>query len=261
MIRIERGPDLETAFKTMELGFSDYMISLGLTMERFEQGILKRDANELEHSFIAYDGDEAVAVWLSGIKIIDGVKTMRCGGAAVIPTHRKLGIGKLLYEAQHKYAQELGIQRLMLEVIQGNTPAITLYENVGYKIVREIGYFSIKGQATDEHVLEEISAEAFDEVYRDFTALAIWQQDRHVMDVLGAKFYRHELGVVAVHQAMVLAVATEPSNVAELATIVTKTLPAETFHFQCADVPVWEYLKKHGWNQSELKQFQMEQPV
>ncbi|AFS69477.1 GNAT family N-acetyltransferase [Exiguobacterium antarcticum] len=120
MIHIKRAPDTETAFLVMKEGFSDYMIPLGLSLEVFQERILKRDGNQLEHSFIAYHGERPVAIWLNGLKTIKKKTVMRCGGLGVDPQYRRLGIAKALYEAQLSYAKSLNVDCLMLEVIQGN---------------------------------------------------------------------------------------------------------------------------------------------
>ncbi|WP_449402772.1 hypothetical protein [Exiguobacterium artemiae] len=70
MIHIKRAPDTETAYLVMKEGFSDYMIPLGLSPEVFQERILERDGNQLEHSFIAYHGERPVAIWLNGLKTI-----------------------------------------------------------------------------------------------------------------------------------------------------------------------------------------------
>lgn len=53
-------------------------------------------------------------------------------GMWVDPSHRRMGIGRALLEAVMTWAKEQGAQRLELGVSEGNTPAIHLYEQLGF---------------------------------------------------------------------------------------------------------------------------------
>lgn len=53
-------------------------------------------------------------------------------GMWVAPSHRRKGIGRALLDAVIAWAKEQGAQRLELGVSEGNTPAIHLYEQLGF---------------------------------------------------------------------------------------------------------------------------------
>ena len=54
------------------------------------------------------------------------------GGMWVDPTARKGGVGRALTTAVLDWARERGFQRIGLWVTEGNAPAITLYERMGF---------------------------------------------------------------------------------------------------------------------------------
>ncbi|MBQ7874425.1 MAG: GNAT family N-acetyltransferase [Oscillospiraceae bacterium] len=61
---------------------------------------------------------------------------------AVLPEYFGKGIGTKLLEAAEKAAGENGIEALRLDVLEGNTPAIKLYEKCGFEYIDtvDLGY-------------------------------------------------------------------------------------------------------------------------
>ena len=51
--------------------------------------------------------------------------------------YRKLGYGKLLIDRYFENAQKMGVKNFFLEVRKSNFPAISLYEQRGYKVINE----------------------------------------------------------------------------------------------------------------------------
>ncbi|WP_410502386.1 GNAT family N-acetyltransferase [Exiguobacterium acetylicum] len=259
MIHIQRAPDVKTAYQAMEDGFQDYLIPLHFSEAEFQERIIERDGNQLEHSFVAYHGEKPVGLWLNGWKDIDGRHVMRCGGLGVSPQYRRLGIAKALYQAQLSHAKEIGMDELMLEVIQGNDPAIRLYESLHYTIVGEIGYFHLTDER-QEAVLPTIKEAEFLKRY-DVQGEYIWQQDPHVMQQVQTDYYQLEESVVAVAGASLLSVVGPAEQKARHATEVVRRLPGTTYHYQSTDVEVWEALRSEGWTQRDLKQYIMRQSL
>jgi ribosomal protein S18 acetylase RimI-like enzyme len=58
------------------------------------------------------------------------------GGIGVTPFGRRRGIGEQLMHAVVDQARERGARLVQLEVIEGNEPAVALYEKVGFEDVR-----------------------------------------------------------------------------------------------------------------------------
>jgi ribosomal protein S18 acetylase RimI-like enzyme len=60
--------------------------------------------------------------------------TWEIGNVAVIPAYRRRGIARQLVEACVQLAKEHGAKQIVLDVIQGNTPARELYLELGFEI-------------------------------------------------------------------------------------------------------------------------------
>lgn len=132
-------PDLYEAFRS---GFSDYIIRLDVPYEIFAERFFQPARNQLEHSFLAYDGEKPVGMILGGIRQYEGLLTMRCGGLCVHPDYRRLGVGYELWQRHREVALDRGCKQLFLEVIVGNDPAINFYKKLGYEKVYELRYFT-----------------------------------------------------------------------------------------------------------------------
>lgn len=132
-------PDMHKAFR---VGFSDYMVKLDTPYEVFAELFFQPAWNQVEHSFLAYDGQEPVGMILGGIRDYEGLRTMRCGGLCVHPDYRRQRVGYELFQRHRQEALDNGCQQLFLEVIAGNEPAINFYEKLGYEKVYDLRYFS-----------------------------------------------------------------------------------------------------------------------
>ena len=66
------------------------------------------------------------------------------GGMGVVPSERRAGIGEALMQAAHEAAAARGVAEVWLEVITSNTPAIRLYEKLGYEQIRDLEVWEIE---------------------------------------------------------------------------------------------------------------------
>lgn len=76
-------------------------------------------------------------------------------GIAIIKKHWNKGIGTLMFEELEKYARKNDCTQLELEVVEGNTRAITLYEKQGFRIFgeRKRGIILKDGTALSEFLM------------------------------------------------------------------------------------------------------------
>lgn len=166
------------------MGFSDYMIKMELTQDVFFKHFFGPEGNRLEYSVIALDGDKPIGLNLGGIKVYEGVKTLRCGGFCVHPDYRGTGISSKLFELHRDIALENQCQQLFLEVIVGNDRAISFYKKMGYEKVYDLTYLShsnpsdIQATLPDHVTVERIDVDGLRSLGGQVRDIHInWQND------------------------------------------------------------------------------------
>jgi ribosomal protein S18 acetylase RimI-like enzyme len=85
-------------------------------------------------SVLAFDGAQPVGL----VNCIEGFSTFACRplvnvhDVVVLASHRGRRVGALMLAEVEAIARERGACKLTLEVLQGNAPAIRLYERIGF---------------------------------------------------------------------------------------------------------------------------------
>ncbi|WP_215142851.1 GNAT family N-acetyltransferase [Exiguobacterium qingdaonense] len=176
VLTYRQNPPMQDLYRAFMTGFSDYIIPFQFDEQAFEDVFLVRDQNQPSRSIVAYDGGEPVGVVLSGIAHLDSGWQTRCGGLAVAPHVRKLGVATELMKRFEKDAKGTRL----LEVIQGNDAALSLYHQLGYKTTREIYYFQSVPLETTAHTTSEPIQTLFDRLYPTAQHVPIWQCDVRV---------------------------------------------------------------------------------
>jgi ribosomal protein S18 acetylase RimI-like enzyme len=84
---------------------------------------------------LAFDGEQPVGL----VNCIEGFSTFACKplvnvhDVAVLASHRGRGVAEQMLALAQQIAQERGAVKMTLEVLSGNTPAVTLYRRMGYQ--------------------------------------------------------------------------------------------------------------------------------
>jgi len=79
-----------------------------------------------------------------------GLRIVRKGhviSIAVLPEHRRQGIASALLREAMRGMQAYGVRECFLEVRVSNTPAIRLYQKMGFQIVRTVPRYYADGEA------------------------------------------------------------------------------------------------------------------
>lgn len=130
----------EKLLEVFNLSFSDYVVPFCLTKEQLEDKI-KSDSIKLEFSVGAFEDNQLIAFILHGYDTIDNLKIVYNAGTGVIPAKRGNKLTAKLYEYILPVLHENDIDKLLLEVITTNEPAIRTYKNIGFKIIRELNCY------------------------------------------------------------------------------------------------------------------------
>jgi len=134
--------------------YQDYFVPFKVDEETLDYMV---DAFDLllVHSLVAVEAGVAVGLANLGRR---GEQTW-VGGVGVIPARRGAGIGEQLMRGLFGQARDLGSTEMVLEVITGNAPAISLYDKLGFEVVRELEVLSL-AQAEGGGDAEEVEAGA-----------------------------------------------------------------------------------------------------
>lgn len=151
----------EVTYNVWMKGYSDYLVSVDMNMPDFVSRFIENESLR-EYSVIAFDKGQAVGFILGNVKEYHGIKTMRCGGFAVVPTHRSKGVGQALFEKHKELAIENNCKQLYLEVLKENVRAVKFYEEAGYTPVYDYRFYKgedIEIKSYINEAVEEIDFE------------------------------------------------------------------------------------------------------
>ena len=117
--------------------FSDYVIPFALTEAQFRNHI-RLNAVDLERTIGCEEDGRLVAFSLNGFGSWNGKRTVYDAGTGVVPSHRRRGLSRGMFEMMMPVFTESGLEQFLLEVVTTNAGAITLYESLGFRTVREL---------------------------------------------------------------------------------------------------------------------------
>jgi GNAT superfamily N-acetyltransferase len=130
------------ACRAFNVGFEGYVVPVNLNVAQFD-AMIASEAIDLGASLVALDGDhEPAGIALLAIR---GDECW-CGGLGVVPQWRRGGIGRRLMVRLLAAGAERGLERMRLEVIDGNDAARALYDTLGFESRRRYDVF--QGQPT-----------------------------------------------------------------------------------------------------------------
>lgn len=92
-------------------------------------------------SFGAFDSGSLVSFTFNGIGAFNGVKTAYDTGTGTIKEYRGQGLASKVFNESIPFLVEAGVEQYLLEVLQHNTSAVSVYRKQGFEITREFNYF------------------------------------------------------------------------------------------------------------------------
>ena len=124
-------------WKAFVEGFQGYIVPVQVEEEPFTK-MIAAESVDLSASVVAlnYTG-EPIGVCLLAIRDAVGW----CGGLGVVPAMRRKGLGRELMVRSIDEARGRGLERYLLECINGNEAASRLYLDLGFQFVRRLDMF------------------------------------------------------------------------------------------------------------------------
>ncbi|MCE1198673.1 MAG: GNAT family N-acetyltransferase [Marinilabiliales bacterium] len=137
-IRSLKDASLEKILSAFLEAFADYDISF--TAEALKT-LWKRRGFDPGLSFAAFEGEEIVAFTLNGIGDFEGKRMAYDTGTGTRPGYRGQGLASRIFHHSLPYLKEAKVGHYLLEVLQNNQQAISLYQKMGFTVRRELNYF------------------------------------------------------------------------------------------------------------------------
>jgi ribosomal protein S18 acetylase RimI-like enzyme len=138
-IRPLSGIDPETIWNGFSKAFADYDVQIN--REQF-MALIKRRGFDPDVSFAAFDGDDnIISFTLNGTGTFNGIPTAYDTGTGTVSEHRGKGLATKIFEHSLPFLEERNLQQYLLEVLQHNTGAVSVYRKLGFMVTREFNYF------------------------------------------------------------------------------------------------------------------------
>ena len=134
-----------TDFEIIASAFNEAFCKYEIQISKQELSLmLKRRGFVPDLSFGAFDGERLVSFTLNGIGPYNGVLTAYDTGTGTLEEYRGKGLASEVFNYSLPFLKKAGIGQYLLEVLQHNTTAVSVYKNQGFMTTREFGYYRIK---------------------------------------------------------------------------------------------------------------------
>lgn len=186
-IKSLKGIDFNALYKAFNQAFADYEMQLDKMQL---QSMLKRRGFNPDLSFAAFDKDGIVAFTFNGIGDFNGLSTAYDTGTGTLKEYRGRGLASQIFEYSVPYLREMGIKQYLLEVLQHNPKAISVYTKQGFETTREFYYFRQKSEKIENKIkaidypytIKPISINDFDSITRFWDFIPSWQNSLESID-------------------------------------------------------------------------------
>jgi len=137
-IRSLENTDLDTIVSVFGKAFADYDVQINAEEVK---AMWKRRGFRPDLSFAAFDGDDIVAFTLNGVGNFNGSKMAYDTGTGTLKEYRGQGLATKIFDYSIPYLKAANIRHYLLEVLQHNEKAVSVYRKIGFEVTREFNYF------------------------------------------------------------------------------------------------------------------------
>ncbi len=128
----------ETLYATFKEAFGDYEMQVN---KNELQVMLSRRGFDASLSFGLFEDDELKSFIFNGVGIFKGEKTAYDSGTGTLKECRGKGYASKIFAYSLPYLRKAGVSQYLLEVLQHNTGAYSVYKKLGFEVSREFNYF------------------------------------------------------------------------------------------------------------------------
>lgn len=200
-------PALHQAFL---LAFSDYQITINLTLEQFKKRFLDKLQLNLEMSAVALQHNQVIGFIFTHVGEYEGKLTAYNGGTGVVPDFRGKGLTMRMYDFLLPRFREKQVEQCLLEAITTNLKALHVYQKIGFqktKLFRCYSFMPEKYRLLPENLPEVL---VFEQKEPDWDLLQKFQDLRPSyldQDLLLQKNMKNETVIEAVNNGTTLGYA------------------------------------------------------
>ncbi len=174
-------------FEAFELAFADYEVQLN---KAELLAMLKRRGFEPKASFGAFDGNETVSFTCNGTGNFYGTPTAYDTGTGTLKEYQGKGLATQVFNYSIPYLKALGIKEYLLEVLQHNTGALSVYQKLGFEVTREFYYFKLKNNQINPstrtldfpYTLKPIKIDEYNSIPRFWDFKPSWQNSMEAIN-------------------------------------------------------------------------------
>jgi ribosomal protein S18 acetylase RimI-like enzyme len=149
VIKSLKETDFTTIIKAFGRAFADYDIQRNAEELK---SMWKRRGFNPSLSFAAFEGNDIAAFTLNGIGNFNGIKMAYDTGTGTLKEYRGKGLATKIFEYSIPYLKEANIGHYLLEVLQHNTKAVSVYRNIGFEVTREFNYFMWENEKMNNEI-------------------------------------------------------------------------------------------------------------
>lgn len=173
-------------YETFIAAFADYVFPFALTLDQFRNHIAL-NAVDVERSMGCFEGEALLGFSLNGFGEWQGTPTVYDAGTGVIPNVRRQGISLRMFESMIPILSGSGIKQFLLEVVTTNSPALNLYEKLGFHKTRTLALLQCDtpidtGSDDNDIAIVEMSEPDWDVFLQFWRVQPSWQNSREAVD-------------------------------------------------------------------------------
>jgi ribosomal protein S18 acetylase RimI-like enzyme len=131
-------------YKVFTEAFSDYVFPFALTETQFRNH-LNLNAVDLARSVGYVENNELIGFSLNGFGEWEGKPTVYDAGTGVVPSERRRGVSRGMFEMMIPNFRAAGFKQYLLEVVTSNAGARRLYDDLGFEKTRELALLQYDG--------------------------------------------------------------------------------------------------------------------
>lgn len=138
--------DYPLLFQTFQDAFDDYIVDMSYMDEDMLYNRWIKNHVQYRASVGVWEFNQLVGFTMISTDVWRGVPSAFNAATGVIERYRGKGITKEMIDFVIPKLKKVGIQKLWLEVIQNNEPAMKAYKKAGFEIVRDFDCYKLQKQ-------------------------------------------------------------------------------------------------------------------